>query len=219
MLALEMRDLMAEGYDVGLTGFDLGDIDELLATLDATEPRTSPRVPPKNMSSRSSAPVSARSSEVVDAFTVSSWNQSKCVCGRMHRETCFIFPPMGLERTVVRRARSDGVKAVFVVPTAYKAGFWMALRNHAIDSFELTKPDSDFANAQAPLGKHTVFLVDFGGPDANSPPCGQEAERRGRRPLLNVIEAEERLRVQAELQRLAEEAHPRGKSVLREASA
>ena len=158
-------------------------------------------------------------SEVVDAFTVSSWNQSKCVCGRMHRETCFIFPPMGLERTVVRRARSDGVKAVFVVPTAYKAGFWMALRNHAIDSFELTKPDSDFANAQAPLGKHTVFLVDFGGPDANSPPCGQEAERRGRRPLLNVIEAEERLRVQAELQRLAEEAHPREKSVLREASA
>jgi hypothetical protein len=121
---------------------------------------------------------------------------------------------MGLERTVVRRARSDGVKAVFVVPTAYKA-----LRNHAIDSFELTKPDSDFANAQAPLGKHTVFLVDFGGPDANSPPCGQEAERRGRRPLLNVIEAEERLRVQAELQRLAEEAHPREKSVLREASA
>ena len=157
--------------------------------------------------------------EVVDAFTFSSWNQSKCVCGRMHRETCFIFPPMGLERTVVRRARSDGVKAVFVVPTAYKAGFWMALRNHAIDSFELTKPDSDFANAQAPLGKHTVFLVDFGGPDANSPPCGQEAERRGRRPLLNVIEAEERLRVQAELQRLAEEAHPREKSVLREASA
>ena len=30
MLALEMRDLMAEGYDVGLTGFELGDIDDIL---------------------------------------------------------------------------------------------------------------------------------------------------------------------------------------------
>jgi len=30
MLALEMRDLMDEGYDVGLTGFDLDEIDDLL---------------------------------------------------------------------------------------------------------------------------------------------------------------------------------------------
>jgi DNA modification methylase len=36
MLALEMRDLMDAGYDVGLTGFELGEIDELLASLDAT---------------------------------------------------------------------------------------------------------------------------------------------------------------------------------------
>ena len=36
MLALEMRDLMYEGYDVGLTGFDLKEIDALLAGLDAT---------------------------------------------------------------------------------------------------------------------------------------------------------------------------------------
>ena len=36
MLALEMRDLMDEGYDVGLTGFDLKEIDALLAGLDAT---------------------------------------------------------------------------------------------------------------------------------------------------------------------------------------
>ena len=47
MLALELRDLMAEGYDVGLTGFELGDIDELLATLDATpEGQTDPDATP-----------------------------------------------------------------------------------------------------------------------------------------------------------------------------
>ena len=37
MLALELRDLMAEGYDVGLTGFELKEIDALLADLDATK--------------------------------------------------------------------------------------------------------------------------------------------------------------------------------------
>jgi DNA modification methylase len=36
MLALELRDLAAEGFDVGLTGFDTKEIDALLASLDAT---------------------------------------------------------------------------------------------------------------------------------------------------------------------------------------
>jgi hypothetical protein len=41
---------------------------------------------------------------------------------------------------------------------------------------------SDFAHAQAPLGDHTVFLVDFGHcqSDAPSPACGQESRLRGR---------------------------------------
>ncbi len=107
---------------------------------------------------------------------------------------------------MVKRARSDRVKAVIVVPTAYKASYWMALRNHAIDQLELTQPNADFANAQAPLGKHTVFLVDFGGPDATSPPCGQEHRVRGRRPLLEPIESEERARVREVLQRLVDSA-------------
>lgn len=36
LLALELKDLQAMDYDLALTGFDLGDIDELLAGLDAT---------------------------------------------------------------------------------------------------------------------------------------------------------------------------------------
>lgn len=35
LLALELKDLQAMDYDLALTGFDLGDIDELLASLDA----------------------------------------------------------------------------------------------------------------------------------------------------------------------------------------
>ena len=36
LLALELADLKAMDYDLGLTGFDLGEIDELIAGLDAT---------------------------------------------------------------------------------------------------------------------------------------------------------------------------------------
>ena len=141
-------------------------------------------------------------SEAVDAFALPSWDQSLCVCGKVHRETAFIFPPRGLEKAVVRRARSDSVRAVFVVPTAYKAGYWEALRSRAVAQMQLDQPASDFAHAQAPLGDHTVFLVDFGQSDAPSPACGQESRLRGRRPLFEPIELEERARVKAELQKL-----------------
>ena len=144
-------------------------------------------------------------SEVVDAFTIPSWNQSVCQCGSSHRETFFIFPPVGLERATVKRARSDGARCVFVVPTAYKSGYWMALRNHSIDRAELTRPDLDFTNVQGTLGKHTVFLVDFGTADSLSPACGQARAPRGRRPLLGNVEREERARVQEELRRLSAE--------------
>ena len=52
-------------------------------------------------------------SEVVDAFTLRSWNQSSCPCGKDHRETSFIFLPRGLERTVVRRAKVRSVAGMF----------------------------------------------------------------------------------------------------------
>ena len=65
-------------------------------------------------------------SEHVVAFSLGSWNQSKCAWGQEHRETAFIFPPRGLEKpeVAVRRAKSDGVGARFVLPTDHKAGHW-----------------------------------------------------------------------------------------------
>lgn len=52
MLGLELRELMAEGYDVGLTGFELKEIDALLADMDATkdgktDPDSAPPVQPE----------------------------------------------------------------------------------------------------------------------------------------------------------------------------
>ena len=85
----------------------------------------------------------------------------------------------------------------------------MALRNHSIDRAELTRPDLDFTNVQGTLGKHTVFLVDFGAADSLPPACGQERAPRGRRPLLGDIEREERERVKEELRRLSAEIRSR----------
>ena len=72
----------------------------------------------------------------------------------------------------MRRARSDGVKGVFVVPTAY----WMALQNHSVAMAELNDTASNSVGFQAPPGRHTKFLVGFGGPDTQLPPCGQESK-------------------------------------------
>jgi hypothetical protein len=142
-------------------------------------------------------------SEAVDAFSLASWNQSACKCGRQHRETSFIFPPKGLEKAVFRRARSDGIRAVFVVPTQHAAGFWKGLRARSTGMLALTQPQTEFVNPQGTMGNHTVFLVDFGGADSVlSAGCGQECEPRGRRPRLTPLQLEERARTRAEIDRL-----------------
>jgi hypothetical protein len=130
-------------------------------------------------------------SEAVDAFDLRSWDQSRCVCGQFHRETLFVFPPRGLERAVVRRAKSDNVRGCFVVPTNHKAGYWKLLRSSAVARMAFDKPDEAFEFAQAPLCAHTVFLVDFGGANEASPCCGQEHKRRGRQARWEPHEEEE----------------------------
>ena len=130
-------------------------------------------------------------SEHVDAFSLGSWNQSTCACGQEHRETAFIFPPRGLEKVAVRRAKSDGVRACFVIPTDHKAGHWKALRSRSIAQLTLSKQETALEHVQAPKSSHTVFMVDFGAAGGTSPGCGQEFARRGRRPRWEPQEAAE----------------------------
>ncbi len=139
-------------------------------------------------------------SEVVDAFSLPSWDQSMCPCGKTHRETAFIFPPKKLERAVFKRARSDGIRAIFLVPTAYTAGYWKGLLAYATAQMELTSPKAEFYNPQGTMGNHTLFLVDFSEADSSSAAaCGQEHLRRGQRQRLSPVELEERSRTRAEL--------------------
>ena len=130
-----------------------------------------------------------------------------CNCGRQHRETSFIFLPKGLEKAVFRRARSDCVRAVFVVPTQHAAGYWKGLRARSTGLLALTQPQTEFVNPQGTMGNHAVFLVDFDDADSGlAAGCGQEREPRGRRPRLTgtPLQLEERALARAEIDRLDE---------------
>jgi hypothetical protein len=52
--------------------------------------------------------------------------------------------------------------------TAYKAGYGMALRYHSVAMAELNDRASNSHRVQAQLDRHTIFLVDLGGPDTRS---------------------------------------------------
>jgi hypothetical protein len=130
-------------------------------------------------------------SEAVDAFTMRSWAQTRCSCGSYHRETLFIFPPRGLERAVVRRAKSDSVRACFMVPTNHKAAYWKLLRTVSVARMAFNDPKLSFTHALAPLAAHTAFLVDFGDADGSVPCCGQGKALRGRQPRWEAGELEE----------------------------
>ena len=97
-------------------------------------------------------------SEAVDASDLRRWNQTLCVCGQFHLETLFVFPQRGLERAVVRRAKSDNVRGCFVVPTNHKASCWKLLRSSAVARMAFDKPDEAFEFAQAPLSTHDMVV-------------------------------------------------------------
>ncbi len=97
--------------------------------------------------------------------------------------------------------------AVFVVPTAYTAGYWRGLRARSTAQLELTAPVTEFHNPQGTTGRHTVFLVEFGGADPlSAASCRQAIQPRERRQRLSKVELEERSRTKAEITRLSREA-------------
>jgi hypothetical protein len=144
--------------------------------------------------------------EAVDAFTMRSWNVGRCACGAERREWGFYFPPAGLEDRVVRRAQSDGVRGIFLVPRNKKAPFFQALRQRALLRRDLEAEPDLFNHVKKQMCKHSLIAVDFGeGGDLTAPFCGQEAEPRvrGRRPL--PVEEEEARGLVRQISLLGEE--------------
>jgi hypothetical protein len=143
--------------------------------------------------------------ELIDAFSSRSWNHGTCVCGQCHRETGFFFPPGGLEDRVVRRAKSDGARGVFLVPTNRKAAYYMCLVQNAHARQVIDQRLTGFVHASRPMTQHTLFAVDFGErADRTSPSaCGQALRRRSTGREARRIETEERVALSHNIAALA----------------
>jgi len=143
--------------------------------------------------------------ELVDAFSSRSWNHGTCVCGRCHRETGFFFPPGGLEDRIVRRAKSDGARGIFLVPTNRKAAYYMCLAQNAHARQIIDQQCTGFVHSTRPLTQHTLFAVDFGERADRTAPaaCGQAHRRRSSGREARRIETEERATLSRNIAALA----------------
>ena len=145
-------------------------------------------------------------SERADAFSAKSWDVSRCPhCGRHHRELGFFFPPSNLEDSVVRRARSDGARGIFLVPNSAKQGYWQCLTRDARARHLGIAVANDFVHASHKrMTEHSLFYVDFGeGADDHAPPCAQALLPRPGLPRLEPKEEEELQRLRQEAAHLA----------------
>ena len=146
--------------------------------------------------------------ELVDAFSARSWDHGMCVCGKLHRETGFYFPPAGLEDRVVRRAKSDGARCIFLVPTNRKAAYFMCLAQRCHASRVIVQETEPFVHTTRDMSQHTLFSVDFmERADRCSPACGQERQRRSSGRGVRVVEALERSALSQQLSALAGALH------------
>ena len=146
--------------------------------------------------------------ELVDAFSARTWNDGVCVCGKSHREVGFFFPPAGLEDRVVRRAKSDGARGIFLVQTNRKAAYFMCLSQRCHASRVIAQDAEPFVHTARELTQHRLFAVDFmERADRCSAACGQERQRRTSGRPERVVEALERSALSDQLNNLADALH------------
>ena len=143
------------------------------------------------------------------AFAVGDLGCPLCLaCGQSHREVLFAFPPPNLLNRFVIKAQADGVRAVVITPLAVSAPYWTKLLRASVipgpEGYERLRklqnapPDSDAA------GELALFAVDFAAGQTrlrtpSAPPCGREAEFRGRCPSGSPADQAERARIHAHL--------------------
>ena len=147
--------------------------------------------------------------EAEDAFAVGDWGCSVCpACGQSHGEVLFAFPPATLLNRFVIKAQADGVRAVVITPLAVSAPYWSKLLRASVVSgpegyVRLRKQQSALPDSDA-AGELALFAVDFSAGQTRlrtptAPPCGREAEFRGRLPSGSLADQAERARIHAHL--------------------
>ena len=151
----------------------------------------------------------------VDAFGLRSWESSlRPESGARHTQVGFYFPPPGLEDRVVSRARSDGARGVFLVPTRQRAGYWMALRRASTRWMHVPESCCVFEYAERVLGAHTLFLVDFEGPSDSVEACAAAGLRRDQGRSRDPLEEAEKKELRLAMRgfELHEEARARSRA-------
>ena len=163
MLALEMRDLMDEGYDVGLTGFDLKEIDALLAGLDAT---------PEGQTDPDAAPA-VQAEAITQQGDVWLLGRHRVMCGDStnidaveklmegnRAEFCFTSPPYNLGKSVgLRNGARNGADSAY--NDFADSGEWENLMRGFINN-ALIKSDVTAVNVQMLSGNKFDLLKLFG---------------------------------------------------------
>ena len=163
MLALEMRDLMDEGYDVGLTGFDMKEIDELLAGLDATpqghtDPDAAPAVQAEAITQQGDVWLLGRH-RVMCGDSTNIDAVEKLMEGN-RAEFCFTSPPYNLGKSVgLRNGARNGADSAY--NDFADSGEWENLMRGFINN-ALIKSDVTAVNVQMLSGNKFDLLKLFG---------------------------------------------------------
>jgi hypothetical protein len=148
--------------------------------------------------------------ESEDAFTVCDWDQSTCPkCGLAHREALFAYPPPALLNRFIAKARADGVRAIVVTPLAVSAPYWSKLLRAALvtnkSGYIRLRAQQNCPPGSDTAGELAIFAVDFSADSSRNraappaPPCGHEAEHRGRPTAGSPHDQSERRRIHEEL--------------------
>ena len=78
---------------------------------------------------------------------------------------CYVLD--GLADMMVRRARSDGARGLFLVPTKFQGRLFIALRAVAVAVLEPETQQSLYRFTRKPVGRMTLFTADFGDKEAD----------------------------------------------------
>jgi hypothetical protein len=105
--------------------------------------------------------------EAYDAFTVPSWRQSRCpVCGGVHQEAVYAFPPPKLLRDVVAKAVADRAVGIFLAPVVVTSPVWQKLRQASVlrseERFVRVRRPARLLSGSFPYKDLAIFACDFG---------------------------------------------------------
>jgi len=145
--------------------------------------------------------------EAFDSFLVPSWRESRCpLCGAVHKEAVYAFPPPALLREVVAKALADRAVGVFVTPVVVTSPVWQKLRQASV----LSEPEGYLRIRRArrlltgPFAYTdlAIFACDFGRlrGDAegwSDPGCAGAFRRRPRPVCGSLVDAADRRRLRA----------------------